>query len=105
MKNIHIGSIIRQKVEESPLTIKEFADKINCERTTVYHIFKQKSIDIEKLMKISEVLNFNFISEVYMKQTDKIPHPPPKFFIAAEIDPDSLEQLTLPDGFVQLIKK
>jgi len=33
MKNIHVGSIIKQKVMESSMTIKEFADRINCERT------------------------------------------------------------------------
>ena len=43
MSNIHIGDIIKQRVMESPMTIKEFADRINCERTSVYYLFKQKS--------------------------------------------------------------
>jgi len=103
--DIHIGSIIKQKLEENSMTIKEFADRIHCERTTVYHIFKQKSIDIEKLMKISEVLNYDFISEVYIKQNDKITHPHKTIFIAVEVEADSLQQLTLPNDFVHLIKK
>ena len=105
MKNIHIGSIIRQKVEESSFTIKEFADKINCERTTVYHIFKQKSIDVEKLIKISEVLDYNFISEVYQKQDSNITPPTQTIFIAVEVDADSLQQLILPKEFIRLVKK
>jgi len=107
MKNmhIHIGPIIKQKVKESSLTVKEFADRINCERTTVYNIFKQKSIDIEKLMKISEALNYDFITEVYLKQNGKITLPAKTIFIAVEVDSDSLKQLTLPDDFIQLIKK
>ena len=105
MKNIHIGAIIKQKVMESSMTIKEFADRINCERTTVYHIFKQKSINIEKLMKISEVLNYDFISEVYLKQNETVSNPSKKVLIAVEIDADSLQQLNLPNDFVQLIKK
>jgi hypothetical protein len=36
MKNIHIGSIIKQKLDESSMSIKNFADIINCDRTTVY---------------------------------------------------------------------
>ena len=87
------------------MTIKEFADRINCERSAVYHIFKQKSIDIEKLIKISEVLNYDFISEVYTKQNDKIAQSAPAIFIAVEINPDSLQQLSLPDNFIQLTKK
>jgi plasmid maintenance system antidote protein VapI len=64
MKNIHIGSIIRQKVVESPFSVKEFANRINCERTSAYYIFKQKSINTDKLMLISEVLGYDFINEI-----------------------------------------
>jgi len=77
MKNIHIGSIIKQKVDESSMSIKEFADKINCERTTVYHLYKQNS---------------------------KTTHPTSTIFIAFEIDQDALQQLNLPDTFIQLLK-
>ena len=105
MKNIHVGSIIKQKVMESSMTIKEFADRINCERTTVYYIFKQKSIDTEKLMKISEVLNYDFIHEIYLKQNDKAVHPSQTIFIAVEVDMNSLQQLNLSNDFIQLIKK
>ena len=104
MENVHIGSIIKQKVIDSSMTIKEFADGINCERTTVYHIFRQKSIDIEKLIKISEILNYDFISEIYLKKNRKITHPSQTIFIAVEVDSDSLQQMTLPDDFIRLIK-
>ena len=105
MKDVHIGSIIKQKVMESSMTIKEFADKINCERTTVYHIFKQKSIDVERLIKISEVLSYDFISEVYQKQNEIMNDPPQKVYIAVEVDADLLQQLSLPNDIVVLIKK
>ena len=68
LKDIHIGSIIKQKLEESSMTKQEFADKIPCERTVVYDIFKRKSIDIELLIKISEILNFDFYSEIYLNK-------------------------------------
>ena len=99
-----IGPIIKQKVMESSMTVKEFADRIHCERTAVYHIFKQKSINVERLKKIGDVLEYDFISELYAKQNDKTTATP-KLFIAVEIDPDSLQQLNLPDNFIQLIKK
>lgn len=61
MKNVHIGSIIRTKLEESQLSIAEFAERINRTRPTVYDIFNRKSIDTDLLIKISEVLGYNFL--------------------------------------------
>jgi len=60
MKDIHIGPIIKQKFQDSSMMVEEFAEKINCERTTVYDIFRRKSVDSELLFKISEALNLNF---------------------------------------------
>ena len=105
MKNIHIGSIIEQKVKESSMTIKEFADRINCERSSVYHIFKQKSIDIGKLKTISNVLGYDFINEIYQKKDDEVVHLKQTVFIAVEIDADLLQKINLPDEFILLIKK
>ena len=107
MKNKSIGEIIRQKFEESGMTKKEFAAKIDCERSTVYYLFKQERIDIEKLEKISEVLNYDFISEVYKykKQDDKTASPPKTVLIAVEVDAKNLLQLNLPDDFIRLVKE
>ena len=68
MKNIHIGYIIKKKVKERPITVTEFAEKIYCERTTVYDIFERKSIDSELLFRISETLNFDFYNEIYLNK-------------------------------------
>jgi len=105
MNNVHIGSLIKQKVKESSMTNKEFADRINCERSSVYYIFKQKNINTEKLKKISEVLNYDFMSELYPEKNDKITHANPAVFIAVEINPDDLQQLVLQDYSILLIKK
>ncbi|MDR1348952.1 MAG: helix-turn-helix domain-containing protein [Prevotellaceae bacterium] len=106
MKNIHIGNIIKQKLAESSMTVTDFADKINCDRTTVYDIFKRKSLDVERLIKISQALNFDFINEIYLKQPSKIySNTDDKIFIAVEIDTNILRESDLPDSFVQLIKR
>jgi transcriptional regulator with XRE-family HTH domain len=65
--NIHIGERIRQKFEESNLTISEFAKNIRCSRAHVYNIFKSKSIDIDKLIVISEITNYDFLDEYMIK--------------------------------------
>lgn len=66
MSKIHIGEIIKVKFEASGLSVSEFAKRINCERTNVYNIFTRPNIDVELLISISEVLEYNFFNE-YLK--------------------------------------
>lgn len=66
-KDIYIGKLIQQKVDERHISYAEFARQIHCARTSLYHIFNSKNIDVERLLHISEVLQFDFISEVYRK--------------------------------------
>jgi len=100
MKNIHIGSVINQKLSESSMSIKEFANRINCQRTTVYNIFERKSIDSEQLFRISEALNFDFYSELYLeKKTTQFSK---KIFIAVEIEEEKIGNFTLPDELIKL---
>ena len=100
MKDIHIGPIIKQKFQDSSMTVEEFAEKINCERTTIYDIFKRKSIDSELLFRISEALNFDFYNEIYLnKQTGNFSK---KILVAIEIDERYIDKLDLPDKLIKL---
>ncbi|HNR28274.1 MAG TPA: helix-turn-helix transcriptional regulator [Bacteroidales bacterium] len=87
MVNVFIGSIIRQKVRERKLTVSEFARSINRSRTTVYDIFRRKSIDVDLLLTISQALDYDFIGEIYLTKRDNIAK---KCFLAIEIDPSEL---------------
>ena len=69
MKNRYIGAIIREKVDEQGMSYTEFARRINCARTSLYNIFNSKSIDVERLILISQVLEYDFIHEVYLNRT------------------------------------
>ena len=66
-RNIHIGGLIQQKLKEKKIPICQFTKMINCSRTNVYHIFKTKSIDTDKLVFISTVVGFDFLGEYYSK--------------------------------------
>jgi predicted transcriptional regulator len=44
MNNTYLGSLIQQKMSEKSMSIQDFSDKINCHRTTVYDIFRRKSM-------------------------------------------------------------
>jgi plasmid maintenance system antidote protein VapI len=57
---IHIGSLIQQKVNQSSLTVAEFARRINRTRQNVYDIFKRSSIDTALLKQIQDVLHYDF---------------------------------------------
>ena len=61
---IHIGHLIKSVFDTSGMTVSELARQIHCERTNVYKIFKRRSIDVELLVKISEILNHNFLADV-----------------------------------------
>ena len=57
---LSIGSLIREKVEASGMTVKEFSERIGVLRPNVYRIFSSNSIDSQLLMKICVVLNYDF---------------------------------------------
>ncbi|HRN41339.1 MAG: hypothetical protein KF732_12140 [Flavobacteriales bacterium] len=59
---IHIGKKIHEVVKAKGISISVFAKKINKSRTVVYDIFERESIDSLLLYKISEELDFNFLS-------------------------------------------
>lgn len=60
---IHIGSLIRQKLQEQGRTVTWFAFALHCDRTNVYKIFQKSSIDSSLLYRISCVLNYDFFAE------------------------------------------
>lgn len=61
-KNIHIGKLIKKRMLEQELSVSDFAIAINRTRATVYDIFERKSIDVELLLSISDILQFDFLS-------------------------------------------
>ncbi|MCL2246354.1 MAG: helix-turn-helix domain-containing protein [Lentimicrobiaceae bacterium] len=67
---IHIGEKIQHVFQQSGLTISQFARLLELQRTRVYNIFESKTIDIDLLFKISDVLYYDFISEVYIKKRE-----------------------------------
>ena len=99
VRNIHIGSIIKEKLTERSMTITEFAYKINKERTTARDILKRKSIDTELLIDISKVLDYDFIRNVYYGEQTS-----PTIFIAVKTKEDEVKNLDLPEEFIRLVK-
>jgi transcriptional regulator with XRE-family HTH domain len=64
---LHIGQKIKEVWKRSGLKGTEFAQKLHRQRQSIYHLFKQESIDTRLLRKISEVLNHDFFGD-YSKE-------------------------------------
>lgn len=65
MKDVHVGKMIRDEVLRQGRTVNWLAKEICCEKSNIYKLFNRSSIDLRQLMKISEILNHNFLRDCY----------------------------------------
>lgn len=63
MEELHIGEKIREKLDEQGHCVKWFSDKLGFCRDNVYKIFHRKYIDTDLLLKISQLLDYDFFAE------------------------------------------
>ncbi len=71
LAQIHIGQLIDTRIKACGLSYAEFARRLHVERTTVYNIIRSKSIDIDRLIRISDILDYDFLRVVYLKESPK----------------------------------
>lgn len=67
---VHIGQKIKEVLESQERTPTWLAKKINCERTNIYYIFNQSSINTEILFRISVALNHDFFIYYSLEMTE-----------------------------------
>ena len=67
---LEIGLLIRQKLKERKRTIVWLAEKLSCSRTNVYKIFDKRSIDTDYLVRISDILDYDFFA-LYSEELKK----------------------------------
>lgn len=81
---VHVGKRIKEELEASSMSVSEFSRRLNCHRQNVYNIFKRQNVDMDLLQRISDVLEYDFMSELFaMKQTPKMVF---RFAVTVEID-------------------
>ena len=103
LKNIHIGTIIKEKMEERGVSAAELADKICCDRTTIYDVFQRKSINFDQLIMISDALDYDFVHKVYFPDMNKN-YFSKKVLLAVEIDCELLKNTDLPKNVFRLLE-
>ncbi len=60
--SIHIGKEIKAELLRQERGVSWLADKLHCDRTNVYDIFKREGIDTRLLEHISMILHRNFFA-------------------------------------------
>jgi len=59
-REIHIGHLIQQKLQEQGRSITWLAKQLNYSRANMYQIFNKKWIDTDLLLKICKTINYDF---------------------------------------------
>ena len=62
MNDVHIGKLIRKKLDEEGWSAAWLAKQIPCSEKHVYKIFEKDDIYPQQLRRISIALKFNFFS-------------------------------------------
>ncbi len=57
---ISIGQLIHAKLNEKGRTVVWLSSQIPCSRQNLYKVFKKDCIDTEMLMRISQILEYDF---------------------------------------------
>lgn len=69
---IHIGKEIREELHRQERGASWLADKLHCDRTNVYDIFKRQGIDTRLLERISIILHRNFFALYCQEDNDSV---------------------------------
>ena len=64
MNDLRIGQRIHEELKQQGRTTTWLAKQLGMERTSLYYTFRQNSIDMELLLRISCFLGHNFLQEV-----------------------------------------
>lgn len=66
---MHVGQLIEQQFREQGHTVTWFADKLCCTRANVYKIFGKDNIDVHLLLRISQILRYDFFIAISHQQS------------------------------------
>ena len=67
----HIGHLIKEELARQERTVAWLARKLNYSRQNIYHIFESQWITTDVLLKICDILNYNFY-KVYADYWDGV---------------------------------
>jgi|GEM_PF-1508214 len=71
-RQIHIGELIQAYVKENNINGAELARKIKKTRQNVYDLYKRDDIEVKLLLTLCDVLNHNFLDDIYPQKKDQV---------------------------------
>lgn len=60
LKNIHVGSLIEQRVQECDIDMVRICNFFNCEEEHIMTMYREEHIRTEALLKWSKLLSYDF---------------------------------------------
>ena len=83
---MHIGTIIRERMEQQGHTVSWLARQFGCSRVNMYKIFDKNSIDTQSLLRLSVILDYDFFAlyqeELRSRRSQTNPTTPPETLLA-----------------------
>lgn len=73
--SIHIGKKIKEVLDKTPLSVVDFAKKINLTRNGAYKVFEKETIDTGQLQAIGKVLNHDFFNYYEQNLSSQLKEP------------------------------
>ncbi|MBP5709959.1 MAG: XRE family transcriptional regulator [Bacteroidales bacterium] len=67
IKEIHIGNLIKRKMKEQGRTNVWLAHQIPCSPNHIYKIYNSPSIKTDLLIRISQIIGYNFFEDFIQK--------------------------------------
>lgn len=64
VRELRIGKCIHEELKQQGRSVAWLARQLGVERTSLYYTFRQNSIDMELLLRISFLLNYDFFQDI-----------------------------------------
>ena len=62
--SIHIGQMIQKVISDKGIKVSWLAQMLCCSRSNIYKIYEKDNIDVKLLVKISQLLDYDFLSKI-----------------------------------------
>jgi len=109
MAPLEIGQKIKEVFDARQIKLTDFADELGTVRQNVYRIFRKRHLDTGLLLKISQVLDYNFFEYYITPKNDNAANDHAGLTTALELSRKEIEYLRkiirLMEDKIELIQK
>ena len=74
LKELHFGDCFRKTAQKNGWSSKYLETRLNYSQSTISDLFNSKSLKVKKLFRISDLLKYNWIEEIYLSKMCIVPY-------------------------------